>query len=158
MKNIKNNVLFSTAFLSLMIIISCSASSGNAVTKTPVEANIAKEIIFIEGDWNAALSKAKKENKLVFLDISASWCGPCKLLKRNTFTDPAVADFFNANFVNVAIDGEIGVGPELANTYQIQGYPTLIVADETGKSLLYTVGYVEPNDLLAFGKDALKRK
>ena len=158
MKNIKNRILFSLAFLVIILIVSCNASSGNAVTKTPAEVTTSNEINFIESDWNAALNKAKKENKLVFLDISASWCGPCKLLKRNTFTDPAVAEFFNTNFVNVAIDGEIGVGPELANTYQIQGYPTLIVADATGKSLLYTVGYIEPNDLLAFGKDALKKK
>ncbi|MGC9354522.1 MAG: thioredoxin family protein, partial [Mariniphaga sp.] len=43
-------------------------------------------ITFHQGNWKEALETAKKENKPIFLDISASWCAPCKLLKANTFT------------------------------------------------------------------------
>ena len=157
MKQIISAFYYSAILFALSVLASCNLSSGNAVSKKETVTSV-NEINFIEDDWSAALGKAKAEDKLVFLDISASWCGPCKLLKKNTFTDAAVADFFNTNFINVSIDGEKGVGPELAAQYSIQGYPTLIVADATGKSLLYTVGYIPPEDLLAFAKDALKRK
>ncbi len=50
-------------------------------------------IEFHVGTWQEALELAKKDNKLIFLDISASWCEPCKLLKKNTFPDEKVGAF-----------------------------------------------------------------
>jgi thioredoxin-related protein len=80
------------------------------------------------------------------------------MLKKNTFTDKTVAEFFNTNFINVSINGEKGVGPTLVRQYQIQGYPTLIIADDTGKPLLYTVGYIDSKTILDFAKAALAKK
>lgn len=115
-------------------------------------------IQFIQQDWDKALQQAKEENKLIFIDIYATWCGPCKLLQKKTFTDKNVADFFNKNFINLSIDGEKTIGPALAQKFAIQGYPTLIVTDASGKPVLYTMGFVEPDNLLYFGQEALKRK
>ena len=117
-----------------------------------------KGIRFIEQDWSKALEQAKTEKKLIFLDIYATWCGPCKMLKRNTFSDEAAAKFFNENFINVSVDGEKGVGPELAEKFAIQGYPSLIVTDASGNIVLQTAGYVDASYLISFAKEASKRK
>lgn len=117
-----------------------------------------KGIKFIEQDWKTAVQQAKADNKLIFIDIYATWCGPCKMLKKNTFTDKAVGEFFNKNFINVSVDGESGIGPQLAQLYQIQAYPTLIVTDAAGKPVLYTVGYIDAKTLMDFGQTALKKK
>ena len=117
-----------------------------------------KGIKFIEQDWNKAMEQAKADKKLIFLDIYATWCGPCKLLKKNTFTDEAAGKFFNDNFINVSVDGEQGVGPELARKYGIEGYPSLIVTDASGNIVLQTEGYVDPAYLISFAKEAIKRK
>ncbi len=141
----------------LLFIFSCSASSKS---KTAVTENIKAEnrgITFIEENWDEALQTARKQNKLVFLDIYASWCGPCKLLKQYTFTDTSVGKFFNNNFVNVSVDGEKGVGPQLAQQFSIEGYPTLVVTDANGKPVLLTAGYMPATDLLRFANEALKR-
>jgi len=127
-------------------------------TDLTTASNEEKGIRFIEQDWTKALEQAKTDKKLVFIDIYATWCGPCKMLKKNTFTDDAVGKFFNENFVNISIDGEKGVGPELAEKYGIQGYPSLIVTDEKGTVILQTAGYVDPTYLLNFAKEAIKRK
>ncbi len=79
------------------------------------------------------------------------------MLKQYTFTNTSVSNFFNANFVNVSVDGEKGVGPQLAQQYSIIGYPSLIIADATGKSVLVTAGYLQAEDLLKFANEALKR-
>ncbi|CAN5743691.1 hypothetical protein BH10BAC2_BH10BAC2_45860 [soil metagenome] len=117
-----------------------------------------KGIRFIEQDWNKALEQAKAEKKLVFVDIYATWCGPCKMLKRNTFSDEAAAKFFNEHFINVSIDGELGVGPELSTKYGLNAYPFLLVTDEKGNPVLQTAGYLDPSTLIAFAKEAIKRK
>ena len=80
------------------------------------------------------------------------------MLKKNTFTNETAGKFFNENFVSVSVDGEEGVGPELAKKYRIVGYPSLIVTDATGKVILETAGYMQPDQLLYFAKEALKRK
>ena len=58
-----------------------------------------RSIQFNEGTWKEVLKKAKKQKKLVFLDCYTSWCGPCKRLAADVFTNDAVADYYNANFI-----------------------------------------------------------
>lgn len=133
----------------------CALNNSGATPKTMAAE---KGITFIEQDWDKALKQAKAQKKLVFLDIYASWCGPCRLLKRNTFSDERVGEFFNKTFVNVSVDGEEGVGPQLTQKYGIQGYPSLIVADANGDPVLYTMGYIDTNTLMQFAQAALNKK
>ena len=129
---------------------------GNA-REEAVKTGDEKGIRFIEQDWSKALATAKDQKKLVFLDIYATWCGPCKMLKKNTFSDDKVAAFFNEHFVNVSVDGEATVGPELVRKYSLEGYPTLIVTDSEGKPVLYSVGYMDAANLLKFAEEAIKK-
>lgn len=114
-------------------------------------------IQFIEADWSKALAEARKQNKLIFLDAYASWCGPCKLLKKNTFPDKAAGEYFNTNFINVAMDMEKGDGPALTEKYSVSAYPTLIITDAEGNIITYTQGYITPTQLIDFGKYGLSK-
>ncbi len=115
-------------------------------------------ISFIEADWNKALAEAKKQHKLIVLDAYTSWCGPCKQLKKNTFSDKAAGEFFNTNYVNVAIDMEKGFGPVLLEKYGINAFPTLLIIDENGKKVSFTRGFIPAEILIEFGKDGLAKK
>lgn len=113
-------------------------------------------IVFIENNWSQVLKKAKAEKKLIFLDISASWCGPCKMLKRETFTDSKVASYFNSHFINAAFDGEVGDGVMLAKKYNLRAYPSLFLLDAEGNIVSQSVGYMDAQQLLNFGQQAGK--
>ncbi len=115
------------------------------------------EISFHQGNWDGALKLARQENKLVFLNISASWCGPCKLLKSQTFTDAEAGAFYNANFINVAVDGEIGEGIKLAQQYAIKGYPTLLFIDSEGKIVTQTAGYHNARKFIELGEKVIQK-
>lgn len=144
------NVLFIVS--AIILIIATSAKSPEA--GKGVE-NHKAGISFHEGSWNEALQLAKKEGKPIFLDISASWCGPCKMLKANTFPDSKVGGFYNSNFINVAVDGEKGEGIELAHKYKIRGYPTLLFLDAEGKVVAQTAGYRNPEQFIELGKQVI---
>jgi len=117
-----------------------------------------KQINFIEDAWPEALKQAAAQKKYIFVDAYATWCGPCKMLKATTFKNNKAAEFFNKNFINIAIDMEKGMGPQLAARWRLQAYPTLIVFDDKGKPVLGTMGYMGAKDLIKFGEQALSKK
>jgi thiol:disulfide interchange protein len=114
-------------------------------------------INFIEDSFTEALKQGKAQNKYIFVDAYATWCGPCKMLKSKTFTDEKAAAFYNSNFINVSIDMEKGEGPALAARWQLQAYPTLIIFNPDGKPVLGSVGFIGAADLIRFGKQALSK-
>ncbi|HAM99198.1 MAG TPA: thioredoxin [Marinilabiliales bacterium] len=124
-----------------------------AMKPTPAEnSNTGAGIHFQEGSWSEVLQLAKRENKLIFLDIYASWCGPCKLLKSKTFPDGNVGAFFNEKFINYAIDAEKGEGVNLASKFEVTGYPTLLFVDANGNLVAKTMGYHNADELLEVGQ------
>ncbi len=106
--------------------------------------------------WSTIIAKAKKEKKNIFLDAYTTWCGPCKAMSENTFTDATVGKFYNANFINAKIDMEAGDGLFLAKKYHVNSYPTLLYIDrETGEILHMGIGYKDAGGFLSLGNDAL---
>ncbi|MGB2404834.1 MAG: thioredoxin family protein, partial [Flavobacteriaceae bacterium] len=48
-----------------------------------------------------ALEAQKAEPKKIFMDVYTIWCGPCKLLDRNTFSNKDVIRYINTHFYAV---------------------------------------------------------
>jgi thioredoxin 1 len=114
-------------------------------------------IQFIEANWSKAVAEAKKQKKMIFIDAYTSWCGPCRMLKQRTFTDKAAGDFFNKHFINIALDMEQGDGIAFAQKYQIAAYPTLLIMDADQKSVSMSEGYINPAQLIEFGKYVINK-
>ncbi len=111
--------------------------------------------VLVHADWTtdykAALAQAKAQKKLVLLDFTGSdWCGYCKLLDKEVFTQAAFTDFANKNYIQVTVDFPQQTplpdavkqqNDTLGKEFNIDGYPTLIVVDANGKELGRQVGY-----------------
>ena len=115
----------------------------------------AQGIEFFHGSWAEALEKAKTEEKIIFVDAFASWCGPCKRMASQTFPDPKAGEYYNANFVNLKIDMEKPENSEFAQKYPVGSYPTLFFIDATGKIVLKEVGAKNVEQLIQSGQKAL---
>ncbi|WP_312419209.1 thioredoxin fold domain-containing protein [Epilithonimonas sp.] len=111
-----------------------------------------QSIKFEDSDFATILAKAKAEKKLVFMDAYAAWCGPCKLMEKNVFTDKNVADYYNQNFINAHFDMEKGEGKTLAAKYGIRSYPTLLFLNSEGEIVGKELGYIKTEEFLALGK------
>ena len=114
-----------------------------------------QEIKFQDANFQTLLANAKKDNKLIFVDAYASWCGPCKLMAKNVFTKPAVADFYNTNFINAKIDMEKGEGVALAKKYDVKAYPTYLFINGDGEVIYRGTGYYQENDFINIGKESM---
>jgi len=86
----------------------------------------AEGIEFEKISLEQAIKKAKKQGKPIFIDIFATWCGPCKTLSKTTFKDADLGAFMNEHFINIKLDGELEDGAELMEKFDLGAYPTML--------------------------------
>lgn len=115
-------------------------------------------IQFRDIGFQQALKSAHAENKLVFFMGFASWCGHCKNMKEEVFTDSSVANFYNSHFVCISMDMEKGDGMELKKKLDITSYPGLVFVDSTGKTVYQIMGEFKPADFIEQGKNSMIRE
>lgn len=102
-------------------------------------------------DFDAAKARAAKEGKAVLIDFTGSdWCGYCSKLRRDVFDKEDFTVYANDKFVLLEIDQprKIKMDPEklaanrkLAETYGVDGYPTVLVVDSEGTLMGGFCGY-----------------
>lgn len=112
------------------------------------DGEIVSAVKWHEGDFEGALAAAKSSGKLVFVDVGAYWCPPCRQLEEEVFTRPEVGQTIGERFVALHVDAEKGEGPELVARYKVQAYPTLLVLEANGVEKGRIVDALEPPKLL----------
>jgi len=197
LKKMNMNRIILAAFMvcTSLMIFSCK-DTQSVDTKTTVEASAAAPSMNVSAQSNKKGIKVKsgdqassgdemqwygmgevealvKENpKKIIVDVYTQWCGPCKMMDRNTFSDAAVQKAINDKFYPVKFDAE-GAGEiafkgktyanpnhnpskrgrnsphQLSGFFSVRGYPTLVVLDENFNVLHKLVGYKTPDKLLA---------
>jgi len=108
-----------------------------------------------------AIAKAKSENKAIYVDMSASWCQPCKMMKEKVFPDPQVIEYLNKNFISIYFQCDLDSA--LSNVYRDKYYstafPTHLLIDKNGELIHKFVGYMEvPSFLAELNKGVLANK
>ncbi len=118
-----------------------------------------------------AIALQKETPKKIMVDVYTNWCGPCKMLDKNTFHNPDVVKYVNDNYYAVKFNAEgneevtykgktysnPGYKAELANRrnsvhelsrfFQVRAYPTILFMDEEANLLAPIKGYQKPMQL-----------
>jgi protein disulfide-isomerase len=110
-------------------------------------------------DYKKAQQEAKADHRLVLLNFTGSdWCGYCIQLDKAIFSQPQFKNYANKNLVLVEIDfprrKEQSLetrkqNAELAQRYQIEGFPTLVVLNGDGRAIWHYEG-LYPGGIAAF--------
>jgi thioredoxin-related protein len=92
------------------------------------------------GDLEKALEKAKAEKKSVLVEFTGSdWCPPCIAMRKNVFTKKEFVTGASKKFILVELDypkGDKALSEKnqpLAEKYKIEGFPTVVLLDSSGK-------------------------
>lgn len=114
-----------------------------------------KGIQFDGSNFEGLLARAKKENKLIFIDAYTTWCGPCKWMAKNVFPNDTAAIFYNQNFINAKIDMEKGEGPKLAKQYEVGCYPTYLFINGEGELVHRVSSSMPVREFVRMGGEAM---
>lgn len=124
---------------------------------------------------NEALEAQKETPKKIFMDVYTKWCGPCKMLDRNTFSNTDVINYVNENYYAVKFnaegteevtfedftytnpnyqDGKKGRNAThfFADALKLQGYPSLVFFEDDGTLIQAIPGYKTPEQLEVYLK------
>jgi thioredoxin 1 len=93
------------------------------------------QVNFEDLTFDQALEKAEQEGKKVFIDVYTSWCGPCKSMDKNVFSDKKLGERISGDFVALKVDYEKSPNRGSVIKYKIKGYPTMLILDSKGVEL-----------------------
>lgn len=117
--------------------------------------------------WQQVKDKAQKETKYIFVDCSATWCGPCKKMEKEVFAAEKVGDFFNKNFISVKLQMDStakdndqvkswhATASAFKKQYKITAYPTYLYFSPNGKILNKNIGFYDVEKFISMSKNSL---
>ena len=169
----KNFIIFGAIAIGLatMSFLVTSKEASNQ-TSTVAQQNTTSSVSKVVEEAMAAESKQPRK---IMIDVYTKWCGPCKMMSQNTFTDADVVAYMNEHYYCVKFDaeradscvfkGQTFKNPDFdpaktgrngvhqfARYLNVSAYPTLVFLDETGGLIGPVVGYKTPGDLELFVK------
>jgi thiol:disulfide interchange protein len=109
-------------------------------------------------DYSAALKKAKDAPKLIFVDLYADWCVPCRVMDANVYSDPTVASVLNTRFYPVKLNADSqdsimcdGIKNTVQRCYfdvwELTALPAFVLVAPKGLSILTVTDSMTPQEL-----------
>lgn len=91
-----------------------------------------------EKDIAAAFAQARKQKKPLWIMVSATWCGPCKVVEQKVLPDPQFQELVRRDFIPLKVYAASGAestpgGDSLAGVYAVNAYPTFLCVEPTGE-------------------------
>ncbi|SEG30063.1 thioredoxin family protein [Algoriphagus boritolerans] len=110
--------------------------------------------------FEEAIAANAKSPKMLLVDVYTDWCGWCKKMDKDTFTDPKVIAYINSNFYPVKMNAEDTkrtfefMGKEyteaqMAATMRVRSYPNFVVIEPKLQNIAQLPGYRGPDAFLA---------
>ena len=120
--------------------------------------NLSAQMVLFKGSFDEALKKAKEEKKDLFVDFYADWCGPCKAMESQVFTQPEVGEYFNTHFVCVQVNVEAKENSEVVKKYDVKVLPTMVFINREGKEMRRVKGAMVAAALVKEAKIATREE
>ncbi|MDH3215123.1 MAG: tetratricopeptide repeat protein [Candidatus Krumholzibacteria bacterium] len=113
------------------------------------------EVTWVDDSYENIIERAKAETKYVLIDFYTVWCGPCKQMDKETYTDEKVKKFL-ADLIPVKYDSEKGVGIALSKKYRVSAWPTTILLNPDGEEVDRYLGFLNADKFVKVMGDYIR--
>ncbi len=117
--------------------------------------SLCSQVAFSDKPFEALVNEARESDKILMVDAYTDWCGWCKVMDRETFSDSLVGDYVNPRMVSTKVNMEEGFGIDLAMKYRVASYPQYLFFDGEGNLIGRLSGYMEPEPFMEKLEDVL---
>ncbi len=126
------------ALAALVAPTSCAATPEPA----PVERPAAPASVEFAAWEPAAFERAAADNKLILINVIATWCHWCHVMDEKTFANPEVARLLSEHFVVIRVDSD--ARPDVSERYRAWGWPATAFLSPSAEPVLTLRGYRNP--------------
>ena len=95
---------------------------------------------YFKGNYKAALDSAKKYDKLIFMNIAATWSGASNRMERSIFKDEVVNNQLNSNFLPLRLEASSEEGMIVQKQFGIAALPAYLIINQQGESVRLRIG------------------
>ena len=99
-------------------------------------------------DYTAAQEQSMQTDKPMILFFTATWCVPCRIMKRTVWADEQVATEVNERFIPLMVYADDPDMAKVFSRYRVGATPTTLITDPQGNVLQWVQGKIEKADLL----------
>ena len=107
------------------------------------------QVRFMTRSTDGVRRQAVEQNKLVFIDLFATWCPPCQMMEREVFSRSDVGAFMEQHFVCAKYDIDKTTGRELLKRYGNRRGPLYLIFNTEGELLGRIRGATDPERFMA---------
>jgi len=125
------------------------------VWRTNMTSNEGPELVTWGHDLAQARAEAAKTGKPMLVYFTASWCGPCQMMKKTTWADRTVADELAEHWIAVKID--VDDQPEVARRFNVNSVPHMQIFGSDGSPGAAKIAYVPAEEIIPWLQQARVR-
>lgn len=113
------------------------------------DGSVVSAVKWFDGTIEEAIREAGTRKVPIFVEVGAYWCPPCHKMDEQTFVDEGIGELLSSDYVSLHIDAEKGDGPEIAERYDVQAFPTILVLESSGNERGRLIDFHDPAALRA---------
>lgn len=122
-------------------------------------------------NYTDGVRKASAGNKKILIDVYTDWCGWCKKMEKDTYSDEDIKNYLMRNYILVKLNAESDIKEtvgqeemtqaEIAKAYRVNGYPTTVFLSADGQPITSVPGYMKADEFMLvlkyIGEDYYKK-
>ncbi|MCA9680759.1 MAG: thioredoxin domain-containing protein [Myxococcales bacterium] len=138
--------------VALMLAVACTPRAGRDGGASPADHEAGAELAW--SDWGAEpFARAAAEDKLILINVVATWCHWCHVMEETTYADPQVAALLREHFVVIRVDSD--ARPDISERYRRWGWPATAILSPKAEPALNLRGYRDPQVFAALLRELI---
>ena len=111
---------------------------------------------YFDGNFRAALDSAKKYDKLIFMNIAATWSGASNRMEKNVFRHQLIDSIIIEKFIPLRLEASSQEGSQMQQQFGIAALPAYLIINKNGEVVRMRIGEVSLDAFHSFLKDAIR--